>query len=69
MFVTKEYFYSDSYFEKYDYDLLLTLYYVNSDSTREVVHASMINDTLSTTKISFANQPAPSDVFKLVIMS
>ena len=25
MFVTKEYFYSDSYFEKYDYDLLLTL--------------------------------------------
>ena len=51
------------------YDLLLTLYYVNSDSTREVVHASMINDTLSTTKISFANQPAPSDVFKLIIMS
>ena len=51
------------------YDLLLTLYYVNSDSTREVVHASMINNTLSTTKISFANQPDPSDIFKLVIMS
>lgn len=51
------------------YDLLLTLYYINPDSTREVVHASMINDTLSTTKISFANQPNPSDHFKLVIMS
>lgn len=51
------------------YDLLLTLYYVNPNGTREVVHASMINDTLSTTQISFANQPSPSDNFKLIIMS
>jgi hypothetical protein len=51
------------------YDLLLILYYVNPNGTREVVHASMINDTLSTTQISFANQPAPTDSFKLIIMS
>ena len=51
------------------YDLLMTLYYVNPDGKREVVHASMINDTLSTTQISFANQPAPTDNFKLIIMS
>ena len=51
------------------YDLLLTLYYVNPNGTREVVHASMINDTLSTTQISFANQPNPADNFKLIIMS
>jgi hypothetical protein len=51
------------------YDLSLTLYYVDPNGTREVVHASMINDTLSTTQISFANQPSPSDNFKLIIMS
>ena len=51
------------------YDLLLTLYYVNPNGTREVVHASMINDTLSTTQISFGSQPSASDVYKLVIMS
>ncbi len=51
------------------YDLLMTLYYVNPNGTREVVHASMINDTLSTTQISFGNQPAPTDNFKLIIMS
>ena len=51
------------------YDLLMTLYYVNPNGTREVVHASMINDTLSTTQISFGNQPPVSDNYKLVIMS
>ena len=51
------------------YDLLLTLYYVNPDGTREVVHADMLNDSLSTTKITFTRQPAPSDVYKLIIMS
>jgi hypothetical protein len=51
------------------YDLLMTLYYVNPNGTREVVHASMVNDTLSTTQISFANQPASTDNFKLIIMS
>jgi hypothetical protein len=30
---------------------------------------SMVNDTLSTTQISFANQPASTDIFKLIIMS
>jgi hypothetical protein len=51
------------------YDLLMNLYYVNPNGTREIVHASMINDTLSTTQISFGSQPAPTDVFKLIIMS
>jgi len=51
------------------YDLLLSLYYVNPNGTREVVHASMINDTLSTTQISFGSQPLASDNYKLVIMS
>jgi hypothetical protein len=51
------------------YDLLMTLYYVNPNGTREVVHASMINDTLSTTQISFGSQPESSDQYKLVIMS
>ena len=47
----------------------MTLYYINPNGTSEVVHASMINDTLSTTQISFANQPNPTDNFKLIIMS
>lgn len=52
------------------YDLMLSLYYVNSaDNSLELVYASMINDSLSTTQISFANQPPPNDHYKLVIMS
>ena len=51
------------------YDLLMSLYYINPNGTREIVHASMINDTLSTTQISFASQPEATDNFKLIIMS
>ena len=51
------------------YDLLLSLYYINLNGTREVVYASMINDSLSTTQISFGSQPPASDNYKLVIMS
>jgi len=52
------------------YDLLMTLYYINPENnSREVVHASMINDTLSTTQISFGSQPPASDNYKLIIMS
>jgi hypothetical protein len=51
------------------YDLLLSLYYVNDNGTREIVHASMINDSLSTTQISFGTQPPNNDEYKLIIMS
>jgi hypothetical protein len=51
------------------YDLLLTLYSVNPDGKNELVHASMINDSLSTTLISFAEQPDPSENYKLIIVS
>ena len=51
------------------YNLLLTLYSVNPDGKNEVVHASMINDSLSTTLISFAEQPDPSENYKLIIVS
>ena len=51
------------------FQLLLTLYYVDPNGAHEVVHASMINDTLSTTQISFASQPDPTDIFKLIIMA
>lgn len=51
------------------YDLLLTLYSVNLDGTKEVVHADMINDTTNTTKIVFGKQPDPSENYNLIIMS
>jgi hypothetical protein len=50
------------------YDLLLTLYSVNPDGKNEVVHASMINNSLSTTLISFAEQPDPSENYRLIII-
>ena len=50
------------------FNLVLTLYYMNNSGGYEVVHASMINDTLNTTQISFANQPESTDNFKLVII-
>lgn len=49
------------------YDLGMTLYYINSDGTREVAYASIINDTPNTTQIIFSNQPESTENFKLII--
>lgn len=51
------------------FDLSITLYYVNTDGSTETVFASILNDTLNTSQINFANQPDSNDNFKLVIIS
>lgn len=51
------------------YDLLMTLYYINLDGSREVVFASIVNTDENHSVITFASQPPASDNYKLIIMS